>query len=102
MAFNASSSTTAPRGFDGELTTMSFVFFVTFSASGSSFHDGGSSAYVLTVAPANRTSVGYERKPGSGTRTSSPSPTKAWKIAYSPSSVPAVMQTSDLDRKSVV
>ena len=77
MASSAFSSTIAPRGFDGELTTMSFVFFVIFSAAGSSVHDGGSSAYVRTVAPARRASVAYERKPGSGTSTSSPSPTYA-------------------------
>ena len=57
-------------------------------------HSGGSTSYVTGVAPAIRASVAYETKPGFGTSTSSPGSTKAWKIANSPSCVPAVTQIS--------
>jgi hypothetical protein len=63
---------TAPSGFEGELTTMSFVFFVTSSLSGFNVQSGGSSSYVTAVAPHSFATVAYEMNPGLGTSTSSP------------------------------
>ena len=94
---------TEPSGFDGELTTINFVRLEILprTAFASTRHSGGSMLYGTGFAPHNLASVGYETKPGSGTSTSSPSSTNAWKIAYSPSSVPAVMQASLFGSKSV-
>ena len=85
-----------PRGLDGELTTISLVRGVIFdnTASASTLHSGGSMSYLTGVAPAMRASVAYDTKPGLGTSTSSPGSTKAWKMAKSPSCVPAVTQIS--------
>ena len=96
MACNVAASTIAPSGLDGELTTISFVRLVIFDriAFASRRHSGGSMLYATGVAPASRASVAYETKPGFGTSTSSPGSTKAWKIANSPSCVPAVTQIS--------
>lgn len=59
MACNVSFGATEPRGLEGELTTISFVFGVIFlrSASTSICHDGGSRSYVATLAPQMRASV---------------------------------------------
>src|SRR5437899_2511609 len=94
---------TEPSGFEGELTTISFVRLVILDvrAFTSTRHSGASRLYGTGFAPHSFASVGYETKPGSGTSTSSPSSTNAWKIAYSPSSVPAVMQASFFGSKSM-
>src|SRR3954454_16813997 len=79
IACSVSASITLPSGFDGELTTINFVFgvIVFSSASTSTRQSGGSKSYVTGVAPAMRASVAYARKPGFGTSTSSPGSTYA-------------------------
>ena len=64
-----------PSGLDGEFTMISFVREVIFDSTdfASTFQSGGSIEYGTGTPPASFANVGYEVKPGFGTRTSSPS-----------------------------